>query len=150
MEADTSTLRLPPPTHIGVVVRDIDEVAEYYTAMWGIGPWRKYEVSPSKEQMLVGEPFRLKVALAQWGPLGLELLQPEDRKSVWSEFLKTHGGGLHHVCFDVSNWDAVVAQLRKQSAKMVAGATRKDVRWCYFETKPGRLLIEIKQQLGQS
>jgi len=126
-------------------VKDIDKMVEYYTSMWGLGPWKKFERSPAKEQMLIGEPYRMKIAAAQWGPVVLELIQPVGRGTIWSEFLETNGEGIQHLCFDVSNWDEVVAQLKKQGAKMIAGARLAEVAWCYFETSPGGLVIEIKQ-----
>ena len=145
MTANTGATKLPPPSHIGVVVKDIDKTVEYYTSMWGLGPWKKFECSPAKEQMLIGEPYRMKIAAAQWGPVVLELIQPVGRGTIWSDFLETNGEGLQHLCFDVSNWDEVMAQLKKQGAKMIAGARLTEVAWCYFETSPGGLVIEIKQ-----
>jgi len=145
MTADIGAVKLPPPSHIGVVVKDIDKTVEYYTSRWGLGPWKRLERAPAKEQLLVGEPYKLKIAAAQWGPVVLELLQPAGGKSVWADFLETNGEGIHHLCFDVSNWDEVVAQLKKQGAKMVVGARFTEVAWCYFETRPGGLIVEIKQ-----
>ena len=145
MTVHIGAVKLPPPSHIGVVVKDIDKTVEYYTSKWGLGPWKRLERAPAKEQLLVGEPYRLKVAAAQWGPVVLELLQPAGGKSVWADFLETNGEGIHHLCFDVSNWDEVVAQLKKQGAKMVIGAKLEGVAWCYFETSPGGLIVEIKQ-----
>jgi len=149
MIADTGVIKLPSPSHIGVVVKDIDKTVEYYSSMWGLGPWKKLERSPTKEQMLADGaynwPYGLRVAAARWGPMVLELLQPVEGKSIWADFLETNGEGIHHLCFDVSNWDEVVAQLKKQGAKLMIGAKLEGVAWCYFETSPGGLLIEIKQ-----
>ena len=78
---------LGTPSHIGVVVKDLNKTAEYYTSMWGLGPWQEVEISPTKEELLAGEPFKFKVASAQWGPVGLELLQ-EPR---WWPVLATRG-----------------------------------------------------------
>lgn len=33
----------------------------------------------------------------QWGPIGLEVIQPNDEPSVWRDFLDTRGPGIHHI-----------------------------------------------------
>ena len=149
MTIEIGVVKLPPPRHIGVVVKDIDKTVEYYSSMWGLGPWKKFERLVAKEQMLAeglyNTSYTLKVAAAQWGPVTLELLQPAGGKSVWSDFLETNGEGIHHLCFDVPNWDEVVAQVKKDGAKLLVGAKLEGLTWCYFETSPGGLIIEIKQ-----
>ena len=148
MTENIGAVKLPPPSHIGVVVKDIDKTVEYYTSMWGLGPWKKFERLVTKEQMLAegayNSSYTLKIAAAPWGPV-LELLQPAGGKSVWSDFLDANGEGIHHLCFDVSNWDEVVAQLKKQGARLLVGAQTEVVSWCYFETSPGGLIVEIKK-----
>jgi len=108
MSSDTRAVDLTSPRHIGVVVKDRDKTMEFLHSNWGIGPWYPADVSTDKEQMIVGEPFRLKVAHAKLlGSLLLELIQPEGT-SLWSEFLETHGEGLHHIAYNVSNWHEMV------------------------------------------
>jgi len=149
MTTEIGATKLPSPRHIGVVVKDIDKTTDYYSSMWGLGPWLKFERVVTKEQMLpegsYTTSYTLKIAAAQWGPVTLELLQPAGGKSAWSDFLETNGEGIHHTCHDVSNWDEVVAQLKKQGAKLIVGAKLETVTWCYFETSPGGLIIEIKK-----
>ena len=134
--------------HIGVVVKDLDKTIDYYTSMWGLGPWQKLERSLTKEQLIAdavyNSPYVLKIGFAQWGSMKLELLQPVEGKSIWSDFLETSGEGIHHLCFDVSNWDEAVTQTKKQGARLLVGARTKEVSWCYFETSPGGLIIEIR------
>ncbi len=143
--ADIAGITLPPPSHIGIVVKNIDETIDYYTSGWGISSWNKLDVAPAREQMLVGDPFRLKIAVAPWGPVLLELLQPMNGETVWSDFLETNGEGIHHLCFDVSDWNEVSEKLKKQGARMIIGSKSKKAIWCYFETTPGGVLIEIRQ-----
>jgi len=122
MFADTSAVNLTSPSHIGVVVKDRDKTMEFLYSNCGIGPWYTAEASIEKEQMIVGQPFRLKIALAKLsGSLLLELLQPVGR-SLWSEFLETHGERLHHIAYDVSNWQEMVSKLEGCGARMMIGA----------------------------
>jgi len=139
-----ATIDLPAPQHFGIVVRDIQKAVEYYTATWGLGPWTFIDNNPTKENMFVGEPFKLTVAMAEWGPVVVELLQPVEGTSVWSEFLHEHGEGLHHICHVVPNFDEVVTQYEERGFKMLAGARfSPTIRWCYFQTTPGGLIQEF-------
>jgi len=144
MPSDTGAVALPSPNHIGVVVEDADKTAEFLSSI-GIGPWQTFEFSPIKDELLVGEPFTLKVTWARLGPgpIVVELLQPIEGRSLWSQFLETNGEGAHHIAFSVSNWDEMVSKLKQQGGKMVAGSICEGKRWCYFDTKPGGIIIEL-------
>jgi len=39
MTEELSDLKLPPPAHIGVVVKSLEESSNYYTKVFGLGPW---------------------------------------------------------------------------------------------------------------
>ena len=163
MPSDTGTTTLPPLRHIGIVVKDIDKTTQFLSSIWGIGPWQPQEISigkdnvttgeplgqnkvqANKDNIIVGEPCRLKEAHAKLGPIVLELIQPIEGKSVWSEFLKAHGEGLHHIAFSVSNWKEMASKLQEHGDRIVAGAIQGGKRWCYFGTKPGGIIIEIAE-----
>lgn len=144
MSADIGAISVSTPHHIGVVVKDIDETTKFLSSMFGIGPWDISEVAITKDELIMGEPFRLKIAFTKLGEMSLELLQSLEGKTVWSEFLETHGEGVHHICFGVSNWDEVVAKTKEQGSRMVAGGiVWGTTHWCYFDTKPGGIIIEF-------
>jgi len=149
MPSDIGAVALPASIgHIGVVVEDIDKTMEFLSSIWGLGPWQIIEeYTPSKDDIMVGEPFTLKVAHANLGPIMLELLQPLAGRSIWSQFLQTNGEGIHHIAFSLSNWDEMVSHLQKQGGEMIAGAiTPWGKRWCYFDTKPGGIIVEFVEK----
>jgi catechol 2,3-dioxygenase-like lactoylglutathione lyase family enzyme len=134
------------PSHIGVVVKDIDKTTEFLSSMWGLGPWQVQDTSPSKDEIIVGKPFTLKLAFAKLGPTKFELLEPVTSGSIWAEFLERNGEGIHHLAFDVANWDEMVSKLQEQGDKMVAGGIWEGHRWCYFDTKPGGIVVELMEK----
>jgi len=150
MPSDAGAVALPAAIdHIGVVVEDIDKTMEFLSSIWGLGPWQTMEYSPHKDEVLVGEPFRLKVAHAKLGPVALELLQPLEGRSIWSQFLEVKGEGIHHIAFSLSNYDEMVSKLQEQGCMMVAGAiTPFGKRWSYFDTKPGGIIVEFMDSYG--
>ena len=144
MPSDTGATVLPLPHHIGVVVKDIDETSKFLSSMWGLGPWELSEYAPTRDEIAVGEPFRLGTAFAKVGETSVELLQPVEGKSIWAEFLEAHGEGVHHICFGVPNWNEWVERTRKQGGKIVAGGTVWGrTHWCYFQTSPGGIIVEF-------
>ncbi len=144
MPSDAGAVALPASIdHIGVVVEDIDKTMEFLSSIWGLGPWQTVEVSFGKDRLIVGEPFRQKLAWAKLGSTTLELIQQIEGGGPWPEFLKTSGEGVHHIAFKLSNYDEMVSKLQEQGGKMVAGGVYEGKRWCYFDTKPGGILVEF-------
>jgi len=135
-------------SHIGYVVKDADKTAEFLSS-FGIGPWQSFERARTKEQLTMAEckPFHLRIQWARlWGNMVLEVIQPVDSESLWAEFLETHGEGLQHIGFSVSNFDEIVSKLKGQGGKvLVGGPSVGGRRWCYIETKPS-LIIELMEK----
>ena len=94
MPSDTGAITLPSLGHICVVVKDLDKTTEFLSSLFGLGPWHTQEVSEKGEDLLVGEPYKVKVTWTELGPTLLELIQPIEGKSVWSEFIETKGEGV--------------------------------------------------------
>ncbi len=101
-------MQLPPLsetiTQVGIVVRDIDKALEAYSRLLGVGPWRVYTYAAPKltETRLRGVPtaFAMKLALAWQKEMMWELIQPLEGPSIYWEFLRDHGEGIHHVMVD--------------------------------------------------
>ena len=144
MTLSSGSVDLTSPSHIGFIVEDINKTSEFLSSNWNVGPWYHTEYSLKKEQMIVGEPFRIKTAHAKLlGALLIELIQPLERATVWSDFLKTHGEGIHHIAYEVMNWDDIVSKLQTEGAKMLVGAMVDGIHFCYLITKPGGIIVEL-------
>ena len=147
MQSNTNAKVLPPIYHISAVVKDVDEMTKFLSSIWGIGPWQTMDETPTKDELMIGEPYKTKIGVARLGPTQLELFQPVEGKSIYSEFIRTNGEGLHHIAFSVPNWDEIVPKLQEHGGRMVAGGVSLGRRWGYFYTSPGGLIIEFEEQL---
>ena len=146
MELDINTIALSNPLHIGIVVKDIEKTTEFLSSIWGIGPWDFSDAAPTQDELMMGKPFKLKIAMAKLGSTTLELLQPVEGKAIWSEFIETSGEGVHHIAFGVSNFDEIVSKTKEQGGEMVAGGiVWGTTRWCYFKTQPGNIVVEFME-----
>ncbi len=152
---DTKALReklsLPPIEHIGVVVRDMEKAVEYYSSVFGLGPFDVYEFKPER-QWFREKPssFRLKQGKAMWGDIVLELIQPLEGESLHKEFLEAQGEGVQHIGFLVPDYEETFDRFVKAGfapltrAEMYVEAHKGDIKACYFDTRRvGGIIFEI-------
>jgi 4-hydroxyphenylpyruvate dioxygenase-like putative hemolysin len=144
-------LGLPPVSQIGVVVKDINDAVEYYSSIFGIGPFYVYEFAPDKhwfrEEL---SPLKLLMAKAPWGNIELELVQPLEGRTIHKDFLEKQGEGLQHLGFDVQDYDRLYNEFIKAGFKPIQRietyyeAYKGYAKACYFDTKDiGGIIFEI-------
>ncbi len=94
------------------------------------------------------DSFKLNVRTARMGAVDFELIQPTGGKSLWKDFLETHGEGVHHLGFFVDDIEKETAKLEKKGLKVMYRSWRKDGGGAtYFDTgKVGGVLTEIIQR----
>jgi catechol 2,3-dioxygenase-like lactoylglutathione lyase family enzyme len=144
-------LNLPPVAQIGIVVRDIHRAVEYYSTLFGLGPFTVYEFAPDKHwYMEEPSPIRFQMGKAMLGDIEIELIEPSEGKSHHREILRTMGEGLHHLGFNVPNYEEVFHRFLREGFKPLMRAEsyvptyKGTVRACYFDTsRIGGVLFEI-------
>jgi len=99
---------------IGFVVKDAERTARAFWRLFGIGPWRFYTYGRPlvKRMTRHGKPaeYRMRVALADAGPVRLELVQPLEGDTVYSEFVRRHGYGIQHLGVLVEKMETAVRE----------------------------------------
>jgi hypothetical protein len=50
------------------------------------------------------------------------------------------------MAFGVSNYDEIVSDLLHKMHPMLVAATFQGERWCYFDTSPGGMVIEFREE----
>ena len=126
---------------IGILVKDVDKVAESWTQLFGMDPWRFIDVDHTAE---LGKLYKLRLAFTNIGPVQIELIQPVEGEIWQAEYLDKVGEGLHHINFRVDDMDKEVSNLVAQGAEVFY--TIPD-RFAYLETGgPGGVVFEIVQK----
>jgi methylmalonyl-CoA/ethylmalonyl-CoA epimerase len=128
---------------VGLVVRDLDHAVECYWKQYGIGPWHFYSYrKPLVKQMTYhGEPadYAMRIALAWIGPLRIELIEMAGGDSVYADFVREHGYGVHHFGVLVDDMDAALAEAAAAGLTMTmdgAGFGRDgDGHYAYLDTE---------------
>jgi methylmalonyl-CoA/ethylmalonyl-CoA epimerase len=114
--------------HICIVTRDLDRAVRTWFDRYGVGPWRVYRYDPSTVSAEVnGRPaeFSMRAALAPLGPhFRVEIIQPLDGDNPYTPSLERHGGAdhIHHVRFDVSDYDEAAAEMEALALRSVMDA----------------------------
>jgi len=146
MILENGTIQLTNLSHLGVAVQDTEKTARLLSSIWNIGTPEVFDYEPKPEELIAGEPFKVKLVFINFGAVPIELLQPLDDKSIWSKFIKEKGEGIHHIAFGVSNYDEMVLKLQEQNHPMLVAATFQGCRWCYFDTSPGGMVVEFREE----
>jgi methylmalonyl-CoA/ethylmalonyl-CoA epimerase len=84
----------------------------------------------------------------RWGDVTFEWIQPLIGPSIYDEYLKEHGEGLHHLAFNVKDMDEAVKLLeaRGAPASQTGGWDNPNSkgRFAYMDTEPyGGVTIEL-------
>lgn len=145
MATNERATALPSSMQVGVVVRDVDETIKLLSSLWGLGPWDIKELSYTKDNLTVGEPFKIKVAYADLGAAKLELVQPVEGRSIFSEFLTTRGEGLFNLNFRLPNYDEMMEKAKEYRSRMILGI-EKAKRYSYLQTEPGGIVVEFAEE----
>jgi catechol 2,3-dioxygenase-like lactoylglutathione lyase family enzyme len=142
------------PVQIGVVVPNLDQATRLLTSLFGIGPFRfiEWPNRPDSRYFFQGKEEHIKIrqAFTQIGPLELELIQPlEGERNAYRQFLDEHGGGIHHVLFEVDDMEKVVQNLAPQNITVLQTGTgiRPGTRWALLDSQALiGFLLELRQR----
>lgn len=107
---------------VAIVVPDIQSAVKSWAKLLGVN---EPEIVETEEWEKTGMRFRgvpsrgrAKLAFFRLNNVTIELIQPLDGPSTWSEFLEKHGPGIHHIAFNVSNVNDAVKVLKDIGASV--------------------------------
>lgn len=128
--------------HVCIATHDLDRAIRAWSDKYGVGPWRVYSYDPSNMSAMVdGQPteFEMRVGLCHVGPaFRVEIIQPLDDRSPYARSLAQHGGAdhVHHIRFEVEDYDSAVDRLGELGLETVLDATfGNGVTATYFSTE---------------
>ena len=130
-------LALPAPDQIGMVVRSVEKSIEAYSRLFGWGP---FEVFQHKYTELIyrGKPgnFKYRVALGQISPtLQLEFIENTEGESIYTEFLRARGEGVHHLGFTMQGIDRRIEAMKELGIGVLQSGKRPGRNFAYMDTE---------------
>lgn len=128
--------------HVAVVVHDLNTALQFYRDILGI--------TPSHIVDFPQEGVRIAF-LSLGGPDGseIELLEPTNPAGTVARFLAQRGGGLHHICLEVSDIDHALGELHAAGAQVLDQSPRPTAegRGIFLHPKgTGGVLLELVQR----
>jgi methylmalonyl-CoA/ethylmalonyl-CoA epimerase len=110
-----SVLELGTFNHLGLVVRNIEETAAFYTDVLGIGPFT-VDTYYLKDVKYRGEPVEATVrgGFGYHGDLMVELVEVVEGETPHTEFLAARGPGVQHLAFPVADMKQALAALAER------------------------------------
>ena len=139
------------PSHIGLIVRNLDESAKHYESLgFSFAPVVDRDSSQIADYQVYGkrrptEKWSLRIATV--GPYRIELVCPIQGETIFEERLKQKGEGIHHVAFNVEDLRAERARLTGMGIPEIMRFIRADGTGAsFFDLKKnGSLIVEIIQ-----
>lgn len=125
--------------HVGIAVHSADEAAERFGNLLGLEQGERYELPE----------LGVTALFLPVGEGNLELLEPVGEESTVGKFLDKRGEGLHHVCFEVDDIEAALADLAAKGARLIDTRPRRGagghlVAFVHPKSTHG-VLVELKQ-----
>ncbi|SEV99786.1 VOC family protein [Natrinema salifodinae] len=138
-DAPQLDVEIPELSQVAFVVEDIEDGMDRFGSILGIGPWQVHRFEPPalSDRTFCGESaeYSMVLALAQLGDTMIELIEPLEGPSLYTEHLEEHGEGLHHVaCFAFDDPHAVVDAFEDAGMPVVQSGDYAGTEFWYFDT----------------
>lgn len=127
--------------HVAVIVRDIEDALGFYRDLLGL----------PVELVLPIESDRVTIAFLPVGESKIELVQPMDDTTGVARFLATRGEGFHHVCLEVPDVAATLADLEARGAELIDRSPRRGAEGpvAFLHPRTGRgVMVELIEAPG--
>lgn len=99
---------------VALIVPDLDVAVEAYWKLFGVGPWQMYTYGKPLVQRMTyrgqAADYRMRLALSHIGSLRIELIEMLDGETIYADFVREHGYGLHHIGVLVDDMEEALAQ----------------------------------------
>ncbi len=125
--------------HIAIIVPDLEGALDFWEGALGLTLARTQSV-PSEA---------VDVAFLPVGDSNVELMRPTTTDSGVARYLEKRGPGIHHMCFEVDDIDAMLARLRERNIQLINEEPltgHGGYRYAFVHPKStGGVLIELYQ-----
>jgi methylmalonyl-CoA/ethylmalonyl-CoA epimerase len=123
--------------HIAIVVSDLEAALSFWRDALGL-EMARLEEAPEQQS---------EIAFLPSGESLVELVRPTTDDSGVARYLQKRGPGLHHICFEVENLEASLAELKAKGVRLInetplAGEDGKKLAFIHPESANG-VLVEL-------
>lgn len=123
-------------SHIGIAVKNLNEVKTFYEQILGL----KFEaVEEVKDQ-------KAKLAMVTIGESRIEIMESIDTEGPIAKFIERRGEGLHHIALEVDNLEENLQKLKESGVRLVDEKPRfgaRGIKIAFLHPKAPRVLLEL-------
>ena len=102
------------PFQVGFLVEDLESCIRSYNERFGISGWQVYTYGPAILNRMIyrgkNTMYSSRIGLNYIGATRIELIQPLEGQTIFTEFIEKHGYGQHHLGIYVDNIRAAIAE----------------------------------------
>jgi len=125
--------------HIAIAVKDIEKARKLFSMIAGAAASAAQEVPDQK----------VIVSFIDTGETKVELIQPTAGNVGVAKFLEKRGEGLHHICLEVDDIEATLAEYKRQGIRLIdeqprIGAEGHRVAFVHPQSTGG-VLVELEE-----
>ncbi len=133
---------------LAYVVRDIAEAESWFTKTLGVPRWTRMEdmaFGADCDYRGRAADYVIHLSLGYMRETQIELIEAVRGESPYAEFLEAKGPGLHHIAFDLPDFDSTLAALKESGLELLSsGQLGPGNRFAYFDCEAaGASVIEI-------
>lgn len=127
--------------HIAIAVSDLEKTLQFWQETLGLDLKDLREVPQEKA----------RIAFLPVGSSDIELVMPTDLDTGLGRFLSKRGPGIHHICLEVEDLEAMLEQLKSKEVRLineepVIGSGGVKYAFIHPESTYG-ILLELYQKL---
>jgi methylmalonyl-CoA/ethylmalonyl-CoA epimerase len=135
-------------TQIGYIVHDIEEARHRFAKFFAMAA-PDVMITAGYEQARTeyrGQPSEAtaKLAFFHLDNLDIELIEPDDKPSVWREFLETHGEGIQHLAFNIKGMPQKLDLFDSEGMALIQKGEYTGGRYAYVDALSGiNTIVEL-------
>ena len=127
--------------HLAIVVDDMDAALRFWRESLGLTQAGDVQSVPAEA---------VDIAFLTLGDAHIELIRPTTADSGVAEYLAKRGPGMHHLCLEVPDLDAKLAQLGESGCELIneSPSERDGRRYAFIHPKSaGGVLLELYETI---
>lgn len=139
---------------VAYVIPDLNKGQEWCRSVFGVKHFGTMQADlgtgPAAPFFFHGKPAQasIKIALGDMNGTELELIEPLTEGSLWADYLKTCGTGLHHICFMVPEFEPAMKHFQSNGFEPIIQGSNKGsglhIEFAYFDCRTeGASYIEL-------
>ncbi|HUJ89461.1 MAG TPA: VOC family protein [Syntrophorhabdales bacterium] len=122
--------------HVCIAVRDREKAMERFSAVLGANFPRVFDVV-FPDGIVHGrrKEYEGKLAFSGAGGMEIELIEPGKGPSIWREFLRAKGEGVHHIGAFVTDLNEELARFEEMGIGVLQRGEDEHVKFAFMDTE---------------